>query len=206
MTFNSLEDTVLYFEEKRPTPKTCFTWGGVHYKSFDDNIFSFESDCSYVFVQEAQNRLFTIIVENNPSCKTQNCYKIIKIFVQEKEYILSRNEFGIPEFRTPKKLLPIPAQLPALRVDVSAHFIIVTLDSLGIQLKWDGNLMLQVEAFENLWNKTTGLCGNMNSDKNDDLICKNGDHARNIAAFASSWRTGNIGGIILSYINLETCL
>lgn len=143
-------------------------------------------------------------MENSPTCKIQDCFRIIKIFIQEKEYILSRNEAGIPEFRTAKKLLPIPAQLPTLRVEMSAHFLIVTLDSLGIQLKWDGALMLQVEALENMWNKTIGLCGNMNSNKDDDLISKTGDHIQNIAAFASSWQTENIGGIVLE-VELETC-
>nr|XP_034190302.1 hemocytin [Osmia lignaria] len=192
MLFNSL-DNVLLIEEKRPVPETCFTWGGVNYKTFDDTVFNFESECSYILVQEAQNRLFTIIVENSPRCKVQDCFKIIKIFVQDKEYILSRNEAGVPEFRTPNKLLPIPAQLSYLRVEMSAHFIVVTLDSLGVQLKWDGALMLQVEAFENMWNKTTGLCGNMNGNKKDDLISKNGEQMKSIAAFASSWRTEKIG-------------
>lgn len=196
MLFNSL-DNVLLIEEKRPVPETCFTWGGVNYKTFDDTVFSFESECSYILVQESQNRLFTVIVENSPKCKVQDCFKIIKIFVQDKEYILSRNEDGVPEFRTPTKLLPIPAQLSYLRVEMSAHFIVVTLDSLGVQLKWDGALMLQIEAFENMWNKTTGLCGNMNGNKKDDLISKNGEQMKSIAAFASSWRTEKIGGIII---------
>ncbi|XP_076276507.1 hemolectin isoform X2 [Lasioglossum baleicum] len=200
MQFGSaLEDNVLFIEEKRPIPESCFTWGGVHYKTFDDNIFSFDSDCSHILVQEAQNRVFTIIAENSPTCKTQDCFKITKIYIQDKEYILTKNEFGIPELRTPKKLLPIPAQLSVIRVELSAHFILVTLDSLGIRLKWDGALMLQIEASENIWNKTVGLCGNMNGDKTDDLICKNGDRARSVATFASSWRTENIGEICDEY-------
>ncbi|XP_012135564.1 hemolectin [Megachile rotundata] len=186
-------DNMVFIEEAQPTPETCFTWGGMNYKTFDDMIYSFNSECSYILVQEAQNRIFTVIVQNNPVCKTLDCSKIIKIFIQDKEYILSRNENGIPEFRTPTKLLPIPAQLSYLRVEMSAHFIVVNLDSLGIQMKWDGALMVQVEALENMWNKTVGLCGNMNGNKNDDLISKTGDKMKSIATFVSSWRTERIG-------------
>lgn len=196
MMFNPSENNLLFIEEKKPVPKTCFTWGGVHYKTFDDNVFSFDSGCSHILVQEAQNRLFTVTVDNSPTCKNQDCFRIIRIFIQDKEYILLRNEDGVPEFRTRKHQLPIPAQLSALRAEMSAHFIVITLDSLGIQLKWDGALMLQVEALENMWNKTTGLCGNMNGDKSDDLISKNGEHTKSVASFATSWRTENIGGII----------
>ncbi|XP_078043521.1 hemolectin [Augochlora pura] len=203
MQFVSLKDNVLFIEEKRPVPETCFTWSGVHYKTFDDKIFSFDSDCSHILIQEAQNRVFTITAENSPTCKTQDCFRIIKIYVQDKEYILTKNVFGIPEFRTPNKLLPIPVQLSVIRVELSAHFIIVTLDSLGIRLKWDGALMLEIEALENMWNKTVGLCGNMNGDKADDLICRNGDRARSIATFASTWRIENIGEICDEYPDIR---
>ncbi|XP_026667953.1 hemocytin isoform X2 [Ceratina calcarata] len=194
--FNPLGNSML-IEERKPVPATCFTWGGVHYKTFDDNVYSFTSSCSHVLVQEAENRLFTVTVEN--SCKFQNCFRIVRIFVQDKEYILQRNQEGVPEFRTPKRLLPIPAQLSSLRVDLSAHFIIVTLDSLGVQLKWDGASMLQVEVLENMWNNTVGLCGNMNGDKNDDLVTKNGEHTKSVAMFAASWRTENIGEVCDEY-------
>lgn len=193
---NPLENNILFIEEKRPVPKTCFTWSGVHYKTFDDRVFSFDSECSHILVQEAQNRLFTITVENSPTCKDQNCFRIVKIYIQDKEYILLRNEDGIPEFRTKKHRLPIPAQPSALRAETSAHFIIVIMDSLGVRLKWDGALLLQIETTENLWNKTIGLCGNMNGDKRDDLMSKNGEHTKSVASFATSWRTEDIGGII----------
>ncbi|KOX75564.1 Hemocytin [Melipona quadrifasciata] len=190
---NPVENNILFIEEKRPVPETCFTWSGVHYKTFDDSVFSFGSECSHILVQEAQNRLFTITVENSPTCKDQNCFRIVKIYIQDKEYILLRNEDGIPELRTKKHRLPIPAQLSALRAETSAHFIVVTMDSLGVRLKWDGALLLQVETAENLWNKTTGLCGNMNGDKRDDLMSKNGEHTKSVASFATSWRTEDIG-------------
>lgn len=69
MIFNPLENNMLFIEEKKPTPKTCFTWNGVHYKTFDDGIFTFDSECSYILVQEAQNRLFTVTVNNSPTCE-----------------------------------------------------------------------------------------------------------------------------------------
>ncbi|CAK9818181.1 SSPO [Anthophora quadrimaculata] len=191
--FSPLENNLLLIDERRPIPETCFTWGGIHYKTFDDKIFSFSSQCTHILVQEAQDRLFTITAENNPTCNNQDCFKIIRIFIQDKEYILLQNEDGVPQFQTSKKLLPIPVQLSALRVEMSAHFIVVALDSLGVQLKWDGALMLQIEALENMWNRTVGLCGNMNGDKGDDLISKNGDHTKSVAAFATSWQIENIG-------------
>lgn len=194
--YDTTTNKVTIIESKRPEPKTCFTWGGVHYKTFDDEIFSFESDCAYTLLQDAQNGLFTITIQNNPECKISGCYRIMKIFVQGKEYTLWLNDHGIPEFRSVKKILPIPIQLPNIRVDWSAHFVVVNLDTMGLSMKWDGALMIQIEASESLWNKTVGLCGTMNGDVSDDLVTKEGTRPKSIATFARSWKVQKIGGLI----------
>ncbi|XP_043682227.1 hemocytin isoform X2 [Vespula pensylvanica] len=202
--FGTLDNNYAFIEEKRPEPKTCFTWGGAHYKTFDDKIFSFESDCSHIMLQEMNNALITITVQNSPSCRTENrCFRIIKLFVGGKEYTLSRNERDILEFRSIKKIFPIPVRLPGLRVEMSAHFVIVYVDSLGVKLKWDGALLLQIDASETMWNKTAGLCGRMNGDANDDLISKTGNHPTNIEVLANSWQLENIGETCNEYPKVE---
>lgn len=114
--------------------------------------------------------------------------------MHNKEYTLSNDETGIPTFSNNKRLLPIPAYLPGLRIDKSAHFILVSLDSLGVKLKWDGALLLQIEASESMWNKTAGLCGTMNDDPNDEFLMKSENYARSIPALANSWRVEDLGG------------
>lgn len=193
--YDTTKNKVTFIENKRPEPRMCFTWGGVHYKTFDDEVYSFESECVYTLLQDSQNGLFTITVQNNRNCKISgNCFRIIKIFIQGKEYTLLLNDHGIPEFRNVKKVLPIPIQLPNIRVDWSAHFVVVNLDTMGLSLKWDGALLVQIEASESLWNKTLGLCGTMNGNVDDELITKEGTRPKSIATFASSWKVQNIGG------------
>lgn len=146
-------------------------------------------------LQETSNAVLTITVRNSPGCtKKVRCFRIIEIFVGGKEYTLSRNEWDIPEFRSITKSYPIPVRLPGLRVEMLAHFIIVYLDSLEVKLKWDGALLLQIDASENMWNRTAGLCGRMNGDAKDDLIDKTGNHLTNIEVFANSWLSEDIGG------------
>lgn len=182
----------------RPRPKTCFTWGGAHYKTFDDRIYSFNSDCPHMLLRETRDGVCTIVALNGPGCKTgssgRRCVKIIKLFVYNKEYTLTSDETGMPAFFNGKRSLPIPVYLPGLRVDKSAHFIIVSLDSLGMKLKWDSALLLQIEASESMWNKTTGLCGTMNDDQNDEFLTKSGSYASSILALANSWRVDDFGG------------
>jgi len=187
----------MVFEMSRPRPKTCFTWGGTHYKTFDDRIYSFDSECSHTLLQDTQDGVCTIVALNGPGCRTgsnRHCSKIVKLFVHDKKYILTSDDTGMPIFSNDKRSLPIPIYLPGLRVDKSAHFILVSLDSLGVKLKWDGALLLQIEASESMWNKTTGLCGTMNDDPNDEFLMKSGNHAGTIPALASSWRVGSFEG------------
>lgn len=139
--------------------------------------------------------MFTIVTQNSPGCRTEDrCFKIVKLFVHDKEYTLASDEMGMPTFSNIKRSLPIPVYLPGLRVDRSAHFVLITFDSLGVKLKWDGSLLLQIEASESMWNKTIGLCGTMNDDPYDEFFMKSGNQARSIATLVNSWRVSNFGG------------
>ncbi|XP_044578140.1 hemocytin isoform X1 [Cotesia glomerata] len=193
-THSTIDQNSLVIEEKKPESKTCFSWGGVHYKTFDGAIYSFESNCAHTLIQETQYGTFTITIQNHPDCYNGGtCSRITRFFLQGKEFILLLNEDGLPTFRTVKKVLPIPAQLSGVRVEMSAHFVIVNLDTVGASLKWDGGLFVQIKASESLWNKTAGLCGRMNGYPEDDKTGKDYSHSKNTAAFASTWKVLNIG-------------
>ncbi|XP_044006095.1 hemocytin [Aphidius gifuensis] len=176
----------------RPEAKTCFTWGGVHYKTFDGDIYTFDSDCTMTLIQETQDSAFTITIQNSNGCKNHNdtiCYRILNIYIQGKEYILKLNDNNIPILQTnKKKILPIPAQLTGLRVEMSGNLIVASLDTVGINLKWDGGLFVQIKSSESLWNRTAGLCGRMNGDPADDKTRKDNSHSINLATFIADWK------------------
>lgn len=97
--------------------------------------------------------------------------------------------------------MPIPAQLSCgLRVTMSAHFVIVSLDSVGISLKWDGYLFIQIKATESLWNRTAGLCGRMNGDPEDEKTGRDRNYVKNIATLAADWKVLNYGGKFFNFI------
>ncbi|KAJ3643777.1 hypothetical protein Zmor_026489 [Zophobas morio] len=177
-------------QEKLPEPGMCITWQGTHYKTFDGKVFSFDSKCAYVLVRDAEDNTFSVIVENNPQCSDEptSCSKIIRVYFDKKEFTLKRSKEGVPVFATPKKRLPIPAQLPGLRVEMSAHYIILSLDTVGAKIKWDGQQLVQVEVRENLWNRTAGLCGILDGNDSNDILNKNGRIPQTIENFATSWK------------------
>lgn len=50
---------------------------------------------------------------------------------------------GVPVFATDKKVLPIPGQVPGIRVEMQAHYIVVALDTCGTKIKWDGKVQIE---------------------------------------------------------------
>lgn len=136
--------------------------------------FSFESRCSHVLLKDAIDNTFSILIRNHPDCflgvDPGKCHKVIKVFVQGKEYFLKRSgnclsdlcaiiikvlinllvkfglEQGVPIFASTKKILPIPGHLPGLRVNIAGNFVVLSMDSLGLVLKWDGKQLLHVEV------------------------------------------------------------
>ncbi|XP_050302983.1 hemocytin [Anthonomus grandis grandis] len=193
-TYNNKENAVI---DLVPKPGSCFSWAGTHYKTFDGKVYSFDSQCGHVLVKDSVDNTFSIITQNHPSCykneaAVNNCYKIIKIFYQDKEYFLKRSEKGLPIFGNSKKLLSIPGQEPGLRVTYAGLYVVLSLDKLGVVIKWDGLQILHIEVQQNMWNRTQGLCGNIDGTTLDDFIEKDGHHAHQISTFASSWKVDNL--------------
>lgn len=68
------------------------------------------------------------------------------------------------------KKVPLTSQASGVRVDMVAHHVQMTLDAVGAQIRWDVDKMVQVLVTESLWNRTAGLCGNVNGKVEDDLV------------------------------------
>lgn len=194
--FGKKDTSFVTAEQKLPQPGICFAWGGTHYKTFDGKVFSFDSKCSHVLLRDSIDNTFSIVVQNSPSCYENgtNCHKILKIYLDDKKYILYQSESGIPIFASPTKNLPIPGRLPGLRVEMSAHYVIISLDTVGAKLKWNQKLV-QVEVLESLWNRTEGLCGKIDGDIYNDAATKEGQIPKSVTTLASSWKADDFEDI-----------
>ncbi|XP_021940110.1 delta and Notch-like epidermal growth factor-related receptor isoform X2 [Zootermopsis nevadensis] len=69
--------------EQLPHPGFCYVWGQSHYKTFDGKVFSFESQCSYTVLLDKVDNTFNINLEPKAT------HTVIRIFAQDKEYILT---------------------------------------------------------------------------------------------------------------------
>lgn len=54
--------------------------------------------------------------------------------------------------------------------------------------------MVQVEVKENLWNRTSGLCGKFDGEPSNDMLSKDGSKPKNVVTLATSWQVDTLGG------------
>ena len=197
-------NSYITIQEKLPQSGSCFTWGGSHYKTFDGKVYSFNSKCTYTLVKDAIDNVFNIIIKNSEECDidAESCNRIIIIYLQKKEFILKLSQHGKPVLTSSGKLLPIPGRVSGLRIEMIAHYIMLSLDSVGVNLKWDGLNMVQVEVKENLWNRTAGLCGNIDGNSENDLMTKEGNVPKSIIILATSWKVDTLGGTYKYFLYL----
>ncbi|KAF5285691.1 hypothetical protein FQR65_LT13076 [Abscondita terminalis] len=189
-----IQKVVVY---KTPEPESCFAWNGAHYKTFDGKIFSFKSACEHVLVRDAIDETFIITAQNSLQCQSSydGCYKIVTIYLRDKVYVLKQSDNGKPIFTKDSKILALPGRAPGIRAQMSGRFTIVTVDVVGIKIKWDGESLVQIEAQESLWNRTAGLCGLMDGDPENDMLLKDGTKPRTAVTLATNWQIRTLGDV-----------
>ncbi|PNF36643.1 hypothetical protein B7P43_G19101, partial [Cryptotermes secundus] len=173
--------------QQLPHPGFCYIWGQSHYKTFDGQVFSFESQCSYTVALDAVDNTFTINLEPKAT------HTAIKIFAQDKAYTLTLSGEGSPIFYVGTRRVGIPTQLSGIIVEYEAHFIIFKLTGIGLTVKWDGQDYVGVGIMENLWNRTAGLCGLLDGRVANDFTSKDSSSAHSLSSFINSWKVEPLG-------------
>lgn len=92
------------------------------------------------------------------------------------------------------KRLPLPGQIAGLRSKLQGQHVILYVDALGVSIQWDGLKLVQVDLTPSMWNRTEGLCGKLDGDKDNDMVAKNGMKLKSTAEILDSWKVHTLGG------------
>ncbi|XP_013180497.1 PREDICTED: hemocytin isoform X2 [Papilio xuthus] len=186
---------IIVVQDLTPKGGSCLTWAGMHYKTFDGKIYSFQSPCQHILVRDAEEDKYTVAVRH-PDCKNfAYCPSELVVYINDKMYSLSVGDEGAVLFRSTKRLIPMPASLPGIRVSMPSDQVFVNLDALGVTIKWDTNNLIVIEGSVLLWNKTKGLCGTLDGNPENDFLIKDGTIARTKSMMVTSWQLNKIGDI-----------
>ncbi|XP_046389468.1 hemocytin isoform X2 [Ischnura elegans] len=191
---HSLTRHGVVIEQKKPSPGTCFTWGHSHYKTFDGKIFDFTSSCLYTLVRDAVDNTFSVSISNDEGCtQGRQCHRTVSVFVEEKEYLLSLDTEGDAMMALNGfQRIAIPSTTREFTIENVGNFVVLSIPSCGITVRWNTKDFVQVDVGESLWNKTSGLCGLFDGHANNDLVKKDGTIPQSLLEFVNSWEQNDL--------------
>ena len=153
---------------------TCVAAGDPHYTTFDGLGHHFQGRCEYVLAQDCITNLFKVHVLNelqeggsvswtrSVAVKVANL-GVIKLLKNKKIVVNGQTIDTFPRTLNDGSLLR-----------ASANIVTLTL-IFGVEVRWDGDHLVEVSVPSKFINKTCGLCGNYNGDYTDDLTLRDGN-------------------------------
>ncbi|XP_041052579.1 otogelin [Carcharodon carcharias] len=169
----------------------CSVTGDIHFKTFDERVYTFHATCQYILAKSRNSGKFTISLQNSQCGTNLNgaCVQSVSLVVDEdmkKQVTLTRSgeAYHCNQYRIS---LPYTDDLFEV-TELSSMFVQIKTD-FGVRLQYDREgrrLYVQVDA---RWKEDTiGLCGTFNDNIQDDFLSPGGMIESTPQLFANSWR------------------
>ena len=175
---------------------TCYASGDPHYLTFDQRYYDFQGDCEYVLTQSCNSSEFAVIVTNSAHNQYVSCTDTVRVVVPNENLniLLGRGGGGtvtINDILQPNngdEVILRSGEVEVVRVGGHPHVI---LGAIGVRVSWDGLFHAEVTVSTSWRGRLCGLCGNYNSNPNDDFQAPNGYLTSSASDFGLSWVLNN---------------
>ena len=168
-------------------PGLCAAWGEGHYKTFDDKMFDFSGNCEYILArgQITPTDSFSLSIKNVP-CGTSavTCSKAATLIVG------SGAEREVVEIVKGQETVLDHSYKRITTRDVGLLVSFEVFD-LGLVVQWDKGNKLYVRLKPKWRGQVSGLCGNFNSDSQDDFKTPSALIEAAPDIFGDSWKVHN---------------
>ncbi|KAJ8289739.1 hypothetical protein GJAV_G00004730 [Gymnothorax javanicus] len=179
---------------------TCRASGDPHYETFDKKRFDFQGTCTYYLSKLSSTAdpglvPFEVRVqnENRGGNKRVSFTKTVEITVYENTIVLSKERPGKVLLNGQIKILPFQLKDGKLLVSRRGKYGVVKSD-FGLKLMFDWNSHVTLTLPSSYSGDVGGLCGNMNGNKEDDMVKPDNSPAETIKIFGNSWKKGDDPG------------
>ncbi|XP_075247716.1 mucin-6-like [Convolutriloba macropyga] len=174
---------------------TCYAVGDMHYKTFDDKKYTFNGQCNYVLA-EHESKHFGVEIKNQ-ACGSSNtaCTHEVFIYFEGGNHTVSLlrgrgieiNGVAVSKYETGYFYEPSIG----LRVDEPGFFVVVKVDrpEAKFSVAWDGVMSTYVRVGGEHEGEIGGLCGNLNTNSQDDWTSADRILQSAVSPFANSWKT-----------------
>ncbi|KAL8220199.1 UNVERIFIED_CONTAM: hypothetical protein K2H54_040445 [Gekko kuhli] len=186
---------------------TCAAIGYSHYHTFDGQSFNFQGTCLYLFAglsAKSQELIdFQVLVQNSRQGGwSLSLNKLVKVQVYGMELTLSWAYRGRIMVNGLLTHLPYRLGLEQIVVYRKGCNMVVQAD-FGLMVTFDWQSRLTVTVPRTYAGALSGLCGNFNGDKQDDLTPRDGGGASPTTALGQHWRVAESWGC--REVSLKAC-
>ncbi|KAE8297169.1 Mucin-5AC [Larimichthys crocea] len=172
-------------------PGTCSVEGGSHINTFDEKVYTFHGDCTYVLAKDCGGDRFVVQGElvQCGLTESETCLKSITLGLSGGANVITIHPNGKVFVNGIYAQLPFSAAgLTAFR---GSSFYLLVQTSVGVLLEVQLQPIMQLYITVNTdyKTKTCGLCGNFNNNQADDFLKLSGVPDATAAGFVNSWKT-----------------
>ncbi|XP_028910294.1 von Willebrand factor isoform X3 [Ornithorhynchus anatinus] len=162
-----------------PWAARCSLFGRDHLKTFDENVYSFSGDCSYMLAGDCRDHTFSLLGTFERGRRTG-----ISVYLGE---FFDIHLFANGSVIQGGTSVSMPYASRGLHLENEAGYYKVSSTVYGFEVRMDTGGDLQLFLAGRHLNATCGLCGNANRFAEDDLQTQEGTLTDNPYDFANSW-------------------
>ncbi|ETE64581.1 IgGFc-binding protein, partial [Ophiophagus hannah] len=177
---------------------TCSAIGHSHYHSFDGHSFNFQGTCLYRFAGLSQKRQglvdFQILVQNSHHGGWSGTPKrMVKIEIYNQVITVSWASLGRIMINGQLTNLPYKLGPDQIVIYQKGWDTVIQADfGLMVTFNWQSHLTVTVPT--TYQGALSGLCGNFNGDKQDNMTLISGGQVTKLTAFGQLWKVAEFPG------------
>ncbi|XP_061438597.1 von Willebrand factor isoform X2 [Rhineura floridana] len=157
----------------------CSLFGDHHIKTFDESLYDFAGDCSYLLAGDCQKRSFSLLGDYQNGKRNS-----ISLYLGEYFDIRLFLDGTVTQG---DKRISIPYAANGVFIETEAGYFKLSSEEHGFAVKADISRNIHITLADKHYNKTCGLCGNLNRFAEDDFMTQEGTLEENSYNFANSW-------------------
>ncbi|XP_041740718.1 IgGFc-binding protein-like [Coregonus clupeaformis] len=175
----------------------CTISGDPHYNTFDNSTYDFQGTCTYTadqgcHLEGTHLKPFSVVVENEKWYGMSNhpnvsVAKLVAVEVYGNTMVLRKNQAGMIMVNGIMMSLPVTLNNGAVQAYQEGTYDVITTD-FGLRVTYDLVYHLIVTVPGNYRDKTCGLCGNLNDNKNDEFQLPDGNITKDLMTFGAAWK------------------
>uniref|UniRef100_A0A8C4XFL6 Si:dkey-65b12.6 n=1 Tax=Erpetoichthys calabaricus TaxID=27687 RepID=A0A8C4XFL6_ERPCA len=178
---------------------TCVTYGNPHYVTFDGKAYDFHGTCVYQFSKLISNdsslTFFDVQIQNeNHGKNNSRTYTTLALItILNNEIVIRKDSPGNVLVNNITVTLPFYIQGKKISIFKSGLFAVIqTTFGLRVTFNWENYIAITLPSSYS--GTVGGLCGNLNGNRDDDLMTRNNLQMNNPADFGRSWLMETVTG------------